>query len=424
DPSEQFPHNPYRSGEVVAEGKGTAVPLWLIALFLSIFTFYTDDHVIAGILPELAAGLSVSEAVAGQLVTVFSLTIALVTPLAGLLLSHVARRAVVLTALAAFTAANLAATAVDSYAVMVGLRIAAALAAAAATPLIFASTAELAPPERRGRYLSVLAIGVTGSIAFGVPLGSWIGTSLNWQATFGTMAGLGAVSLLLVAFFLPATEPSVLLPLKQQLRALSARPILLALTGGGLAIMGSIMLLTYLVPYLQGVLSAGDGVRSLVFSVLGIAGTVGVFAGGYATDRLGADRTIRLGLGLFIVVVLALAALWWIRPVSLALFLPLVALWGALAYLSSPAVQTRLHQVAGDLTAQALAFNTSFGYLGIALGGALGGVIVSRVGAGWLPVATAVTSVLALGLITLAFRQPSSPTAVPRGADHKQGAPQ
>ncbi|MFF8954984.1 MFS transporter [Streptomyces sp. NPDC014894] len=407
----------------MAEGKGTAAPLWLIALFLSIFTFYTDDHVIAGILPELAEGLSVSEALAGQLVTVFSLTIALVTPLAGLLLSHVARRAVVLSALAVFTAANLAATATDSYAVMVGLRVAAALAAAAATPLIFASTAELAPPERRGRYLSVLAIGVTGSIAFGVPLGSWIGTGLGWQSTFGSMAALGALSLVLVALFLPATEPTVPLPLRQQIRALSARPISLALTGGAVAIMGSIMLLTYLVPYLQSLLSAGDSVRGPVFAVLGVAGTVGVFAGGFATDRLGADRTIRLGLGAFTAVMIALAALWWLRPVPTALFLPLVALWGALAYLSSPAVQTRLHQVAGELTAQALALNTSFGYLGIALGGALGGVIVSQAGAGWLPVATAVTSLLALGLITLAFRQPTT-APVPSGAGDQQGAPQ
>lgn len=392
----------------MTEGKRTAaLPLWLLALFLSIFTFYTDDHVIAGILPEIADGLSVSEGLAGQLVTVFSLTIAFATPVAGLTLYRAARRTVVLTALAVFSVANFLATAVDSYSVMVALRIAAALAAAAATPLIFASTAELAPDHRRGRYLSVLAIGVTGSIAFGVPLGSWIGTSLGWQATFGTMGGLGLVSMALIAFTLPPTAPKPPIPLRVQLRALAARPISLALAGGGLAIMGSVMLLTYLVPYIQGLLSEGGDVRGLVFSVLGVAGTVGVFAGGWATDKLGADRTIRLGLGVFTVVMLVLAALWWVRPVSLLVFIPLVAIWGATAYLSSPAVQARLHQVAGDLTPQALAMNTSFGYLGIALGGALGGVLVSRVAAGWLPFATAITSALALALITLAFRAPA-----------------
>ncbi|WP_103534451.1 MFS transporter [Streptomyces sp. SM11] len=403
--------------------KGTAIPLWLPVLFLTIFTFYTDDHVIAGILPEIAAGLSVSPAMAGQLVTVFSLTIAVVTPVAGLLLASTARRTVVLAALAVFTLANLTATAVDHYAAMAALRVAAALSAAAATPLIFAVTVELAPDARRGRYLSTLALGVTGSIAFGVPLGSWIGTSWGWQATFGAMAACGAGCLVLVALTLPATAPKPPVPIRRQLRALAARPILLALTGGGLAIMGSVMLLTYLVPFLEGVLTEPDGTRAVAFAVLGAAGTVGVLAGGYATDRLGPDRTIRWGLGIFTVLMLALVALWLLRPVPPAVLLALIALWGLTAYLSAPAVQTRLYEVAGDLTAQALALNTSLGYLGIAAGGAMGGMIVARADAGWLPAATAVTSVLALVLITLAFRGPHD-TGARAGSTQRDGATQ
>jgi predicted MFS family arabinose efflux permease len=168
--------------------------------------------------------------------------------------------------------------------------------------------------------------------------------------------------------------------------------------------MGSMMLLTYLVPYIQELLGVGDGIRSVVFSVMGVAGTVGVFAGGFATDKLGPDRTIRLGLGTFTAVMLALVALWSVRPVSLFVFMPLVAIWGVTAYISSPAVQTRLHSVAGDLTAQALALNTSVGYLGISLGGALGGLIVSEFEVKMLPAGTAVASVIALLLLTLAFR--------------------
>ncbi|MFD5558873.1 hypothetical protein ACFWIA_34245 [Streptomyces sp. NPDC127068] len=87
--------------------KSTAIPLWLAVLFLTMFTFSTDDHVIAGILSEVAAGLSVSEAMAGQLVTVPSLTVAAVIPVAGLLVASTARRTVVLAALAVFTPAHL-----------------------------------------------------------------------------------------------------------------------------------------------------------------------------------------------------------------------------------------------------------------------------------------------------------------------------
>ncbi len=58
------------------------MPRWLFALLVAALVFYTDDYIIAGILPELADDLGVSEAQAGQLVTVFSLTVAVSAPVA------------------------------------------------------------------------------------------------------------------------------------------------------------------------------------------------------------------------------------------------------------------------------------------------------------------------------------------------------
>ncbi|MFG1696834.1 hypothetical protein [Nonomuraea sp. NPDC049309] len=58
------------------------LPAWLLALTFTTFTFATDDYVIAGVLPALSAGLGVSEAMGGQLVTAFSLAFALAAPVA------------------------------------------------------------------------------------------------------------------------------------------------------------------------------------------------------------------------------------------------------------------------------------------------------------------------------------------------------
>src|SRR5690625_6866618 len=52
----------------------------LLGLTLVTFVFGTDDFIIAGILPEIARDQQVSEAAAGQLVTVFSITYALAAP--------------------------------------------------------------------------------------------------------------------------------------------------------------------------------------------------------------------------------------------------------------------------------------------------------------------------------------------------------
>ncbi|HEY8479241.1 MAG TPA: hypothetical protein VIL71_05345 [Spirillospora sp.] len=71
-----------------------------------------------------------------------------------------------------------------------GLRI---LAALAATPALFATAAMLAPPERTGRAVAAVAFGVTGAVAFGVPVGAWIGGAFGLRATFAVMAAAGAV---------------------------------------------------------------------------------------------------------------------------------------------------------------------------------------------------------------------------------------
>ncbi|WP_408990833.1 MFS transporter [Streptomyces sp. 1268] len=180
------------------------MPAWLFALLAAAFVFYTDDYVIAGVLPEIARDLGVSEAQAGQLVTVFSLTVALAAPIAGVTLARVSRRHLFTASFAVFVAANLMAATAEGFGFLMALRVMAALAAAASTPAVFAYAAERAPEGHIGRYVAVVALGVTGSIAAGVPIGTWIGGHFGWRATFLAMAVAGIAALL----FLLATLES------------------------------------------------------------------------------------------------------------------------------------------------------------------------------------------------------------------------
>ncbi|BDH57895.1 MFS transporter [Tsukamurella sp. PLM1] len=122
-------------------------------------------------------------------------------------LIRVPRRALFATGLAVFVAANTAAAFAPSYPALFALRIVAALAAASVTPSVFAFAAEQAPPDRTGRFIAVVALGVTGSIALGVPVGAWIGGQWGWRATFATMAAAGVVALVALLATLPRDEP-------------------------------------------------------------------------------------------------------------------------------------------------------------------------------------------------------------------------
>ncbi|RBM12317.1 MFS transporter [Streptomyces sp. PT12] len=379
------------------------MPRWLVALAVGALIFYTDDYVIAGVLPEISDDLGVSEGAGGQLVTAFSVTVALAAPVAAIATARLPRRGVLTAAAAVFTVANVLAAVADSYGPLLFLRVVAALAAATATPALFALAAQLAPPERIGRYVAIVAFGVTGAIALGVPAGTWIGGTLGWRATFATMAAAGALVALGFATQLPrrATGGSAL-PLRSQLVILARPAISLGLAANVVLILGSMMLLTYLAPFADGIASAGTGGRTALFAVSGVAGMVGIWLGGLATDAWGADRTLAVGVAAFVFSMALFAALWQARPVPVALLLPVVAVWGAAAFWNSPAVQTRLHLLAGPASTQALSLNTSGTYLGVAMGGAIGGALLDAWGPAPLPVVSGAAGLVALALLRLA----------------------
>lgn len=384
------------------------MPGWLFALLAAAFVLYTDDYVIAGILPELAGDLGVSEGQAGQLVTVFSLTVALAAPIAAVLLARAERRHLFSLALLVFIAANAVAAITPSFTILMVLRVVAALAAASTTPALFAFAAQHAPQEKVGRYIAVVSLGVTGSIAAGVPVGTWIGGVFGWRATFAAMAIAGVFVLVAVLTTLPRREgPDETPVLREQLRTLRQRPILLGLAANCVLMTGSMMMLTYLAPYLAASTGAGVEERALAFSLSGIAGILGIWLGGIATDRWGADRTLLFGIGVIVLAMVGLWGLWVARPAFLLLVLAVATIWGGMAFWSSPAIQARLHSLAGPVSGQALALNTSGTYLGVSLGAAVGGLALSGPGIGVLPL---IAAAFALGaLVLLALARPSNP---------------
>ncbi|GAB2663826.1 MFS transporter [Nocardia goodfellowii] len=395
------------------------MPAWLFALLAAAFVLYTDDYVIAGVLPEIARDLGVGEAQAGQLVTVFSLTVALVAPIAAVALARVTRRRLFTIAFALFIAANLLASTTNSFGALLALRVLAAIAAAASTPALFAFAAERAPVERTGRYVAVVALGVTGSIAAGVPIGTWIGGRYGWQATFLAMAVAGAAALAFLLSVLPRQlGPSTgALAITDQLRALASPPVSLGLLANCALMTGSMMMLTYQAPYLAAVSHATVEQRALAFALSGFAGIACIWLGGLATDRWGPDRTLRAGIILFIATMAILWLLGFARPVPLPVIIVVGTVQGGIAFWNAPAVSARLYTLAGPVAAQALALNTSGTYLGVALGGALGGLTLGSLGAQQLPALAAALGLTALAVLTLAVNAAKPAVPVERIED-------
>ena len=104
--------------DTAGQAKETTPPaLWLLGI--GTFAVGTDAFVIAGVLPEMAADLDVTPGVAGQLITIFSLTYALFAPISATLTQRLSRRTTLIWALVVFVVGNLVAAGGDTYALAV-----------------------------------------------------------------------------------------------------------------------------------------------------------------------------------------------------------------------------------------------------------------------------------------------------------------
>ncbi|GGQ41121.1 putative MFS family arabinose efflux permease [Actinomadura coerulea] len=398
--------------------------LRLAALALTAFALQTDDFVIVGVLPSIAHDLSVGEAEAGQLVTVFSVICAVIAPVAAVATASWSRRRLLTGGMLVFCAANLAVPFAASYPALMALRVLAALAAAVVLPTVFAVTAALSAPERQGRDLATVMAGLTGAVVAGVPLGTWVGAALGWRATFVTGGLLGLAALAFLRAAVPDTAPPPSAGLGERLSPLARPAVLCVLLAAVAAVLGNLMIQTYLAPFLDGVAGVTPSGLGGLLVLTGIAGIAGGRLSGSLVDRFGPVRTFALAVAAFTAAMAGLAVAWSLRPAHLAFVLPLLLVWSAAAWAVPPPVQTRVLALAGAETGpQALALSSSAVYVGASLGAGLGGWLLGTAGPGSLPVAAAACALGALGMFGLAGRGTSR--SVPEnglGAARNRGA--
>jgi MFS transporter, DHA1 family, inner membrane transport protein len=163
-------------------------------LALGTFAIGTDAFIIGGILPEIAQDLSASIGKAGLVVSVFSLSYALGSPIVSALSARWRRSTVMIGGLAVFSVANLSSALSPTLGCLLATRVIAALAAGLVAPASYALASTLGSSHNRGKVLAIVAAGFTSAIVLGVPLGVFIGKYSDWRGSLIFVAILGAVA--------------------------------------------------------------------------------------------------------------------------------------------------------------------------------------------------------------------------------------
>lgn len=345
------------------------------ALLLGNFTVGCGVMVIAGSMNDIVRTLHVSPPVAGQLISIAAVVMAVGAPLAAGIVAGWDRRRLLSISLAWFALGHLLSALMPGFASLALVRTLTLIGAAIITPQAAAAIGIMAPLEQRGRSMTYIFMGWSLASVLGMPLGAWLAETAGWRWALSAVGALGLVAAVAVWRCLPDGVRAPAMSLRAW-RSIFSHPVLMAIVAvTGCSAAGQFSFFSYFAPYAHERFGAGGADIGLIFGVFGVFGFIGQWALSRNIDRIGPTRAVAWSLA-----PIALALLLWPLAVNFTVMLLLVVPWGLGTFASNSAQQARVAIALPALAPALVSLNTSAIYLGQAIGAASGGVVIAASG--------------------------------------------
>ncbi|WP_263091987.1 MFS transporter [Curtobacterium sp. RIT-PI-V] len=329
---------------------GDRLPWFPLALLAAIgFVLVAMETMPAGLLPVIADGMGTSEGTVGLFVSAYAIGTVIATVPAIALTRGLRRKPLLTTAIAVLIIANT----LTAFAPNVTIALVTRFVAGAVSGIIwgmFATYARRISPARfAGVSLAIVSTGAPVGFALGTPLGSFIGTALDWRWSFIGLSLVGVVILALIAAFVPDAPGQTGAAKLSVVKVFRIRGIAIILAVIATWMVAHNTIYTYISPYLR--VTGTDLSAGLVLLVYGIAAILGVVITGALLDRH-PRPLLHLSVGLFVVTGVVLL----VGHASPVAVLVAAVLWGVSFGGASTQLQAALTTAGGENADVASAF--------------------------------------------------------------------
>ncbi|MHC0552186.1 MFS transporter [Salinicoccus sp. CNSTN-B1] len=367
----------------------------LITFTVGVFLLGMMELIISGILELMSADLNISNALTGQLITVYAVSFAVFGPLLVKVTEKIRPKPVIMASLLVFIIGNIIFGLSTTFFMLAIGRVVTALAAAVFIVKIMDMTVLLSAPAIRGRMIALVYMGFSAANVFGIPLGTIIGQQFGWRIIFWIVIALAVLVGIGILALVPNKNAEELGDTKPD-KILDRKNILLYIGVTMSVLIGNYIVLGYISPLMT---TNGFSIENVSAALLiaGVGGMLGTYLGGNMVDWIGTKRTLLIMLTLFMVA-MAIMPLVYGKPV---LFYITLFIWSLFQWSTSPAVQSGLVENVQGSAALVFSWNMSGLNLGIGIGAVIGGIYISNFDisyAPWLSV-----FIIALGILCTAF---------------------
>lgn len=376
----------------------------VIVLISLSFMLGMSEFIVVGILPDIAAGLKVSEVTVGNLVSLFAFVYAPVTPLGSALSARFPRFATHLTLVGVFLIGNVLCAFAPNYGVLVMARILIALVSGTLVAIAMTYAPDVTTEQYRTKFIAWVFSGFSIASVVGVPVGTWVANTFGWRWAFHLVNVLTVALIVLMVMVLPRNSRIVKIGFLPQFRLFFDRRIQLGVLAVVFGAAATYVFYTYLTPIMRDEVHVPEQYLSVGLVIFGAACLWSNLYGGKLADRgRGVEPLthIRPIYCAHAVLMASLIVTHWV-PVYGALLLVVL---GMFMYLQNSASQVLYMDVAsqshpGSLNLAASLNSMSFN-IGIAVGSAVGGLVNTHLGLMWLGPVGAIFLLCAVGTTTL-----------------------
>ncbi|WP_395685121.1 MFS transporter [Caenimonas koreensis] len=347
--------------------------LW--PLLFGNFVIGTGVMIVPGTLNEISTSLVVSPATAGQLISAGALLMCITAPLVAALVAGWDRRRLLALSMLWYGLLHIACTAAPSFAALLPLRVLSMIAPAIFTPQAAACIGLLVPADQRGRAITFVFLGWSVASVLGMPMGALIGGTFGWQAAFGAVGILSLASGVWVWRSMPDGVKPPALSVAAWHETFRSPALMLCIVVTVLYSAGQFVLFSYFAPYFKFKVGITAVELSAFFMWFGLFGFIGNAVMSRQIDRVGASRSVMIGI-----VAMSLTFLVWPLGTSIMLAGVIAIPWALGCFSSNSAQQARLVGIAPALASASIALNTSAMYAGQAVGAGAGGWLIAHDG--------------------------------------------
>src|SRR3954454_23089040 len=258
--------------------------LAVFALATGGFAIGTTEFVTMGVLPQLAEGVGVSIPVAGRVISAYALGVVVGAPVVAYFGAKLPRQKLLIGLMAGYAAFNALSALAPDYPTLMAARVFDGLPHGGYFGVASLVAASMVAPERRGRAIALVLMGLPVANVVGVPAATWLGQTAGWRASYWVVAGLAALTITLVLAYVPDCPGNPEATGRRELLALRKPQVWFAIVAGAIGFGGMFALFSYVAPMATRVGGLPASAVPLFLLTMGVGMVFGNWLAGRAMD--------------------------------------------------------------------------------------------------------------------------------------------